>query len=104
MSYNEELWDDLAAMRRELATLKRKVAALEGQLPDLQAEHSARRTFNTLPHEVTKCASCGEKHDCALLKRGPVAMGRPVETQLVANCEACYISTQQRAAWSGGGK
>ena len=47
--------------------------------------------FQVRPHELAECVACGETHDLALAPTGLIAMGRPVNEQLVALCASCYI-------------
>ena len=56
--------------------------------------------FDARPHELTQCAGCGETHDCALVPTGVIAMGRPVNEQLVALCASCYIPKRWRTRYA----
>jgi hypothetical protein len=85
--YNGEIWAEFAAMRRELKALKATVARLEAA--DLVAY-----LFRQYLHDVTRCADCGEMHECAVVPAGPVSVAHD---GLKAICQSCFIRGHERS-------
>jgi len=84
--YNGEIWAEFSAMRRELKAIKATVVRLEAA--DLE-----RFLFRQRLHDVTKCASCGETHECAVISNSLKSTGG----QLTAVCESCWTRNREQA-------
>lgn len=84
--FNEEVWAEFASVRRELKALKAQVQRLEAA--DLE-----RFLFRQRLHDVTRCASCGEKHECAVVSGGI----KSTNGELVALCESCWTRNREQA-------
>ena len=96
---------------RWVDNLAHDMRRLEGQLPDLQQQaqrlvervlslRADHHLFDARAHELTQCAGCGETHDCALILTDLIAMGRPVNEQLVALCASCYTPKRWRTRYA----
>ena len=83
--FNEEVWAEFAAMRRELKALKATVTRLEAA--DLRSY-----LWRQQVHDLGKCEVCGEPHEVAVVSGGLKSTGG----QLTAVCESCYIRRQER--------
>jgi hypothetical protein len=85
--YHEDVWAELASVRRELKSLRATVERLEAA--DLRSY-----LWRQHVHDIGKCEVCGEPHECAVVPRGIKSTGG----QLTAVCESCYIRRQERQA------
>ena len=85
--YNGEVWAELAAMRRELKSLRATVERLERY-------DTERFLFRQKLHDVTRRQGCGEMHECALLGKGLKSTGG----ELVTLCESCWTRNREQAA------
>jgi len=85
---NGEIWGELSAVRREIKGLRATVERLEAA--DLRSY-----LWRQHVHDLGKCDACGERHEVALVTRGPVTIGG---NGLRALCESCFIRRQERQA------
>ena len=85
--FNGEIWSELSAMRREIKSLRATVERLERY-------DTERFLFRQRLHDVTKCSTCGEVHECAVISNSLKSTGG----ELVALCESCWTRNRQQAA------
>lgn len=86
--YNGEVWAELAQLRMEINGLKATVRRLESA--DLRAY-----LWRQQLHDIGSCECCGERHEVAVVARGPTTVGGD---GLRALCESCYIRRRERQA------
>jgi len=84
--FNEEVWAELASVRREIKSLKATVERLEA------ADLRSYLWRNVGTHELGRCDSCHEPHELAVVRNGL----KSNNDALTGLCLSCYIRRQER--------